>query len=180
MKKFMTGMLCGIVLTISLVVFADETFYKGKKVFVKAVEAKLLDVPDGKPIATVARGTSLVVVQASDRWVAVVASGYVPKDAVTGEQGALRGEAFRAYMILVASVADAQAILGELQGGADFQTVARQKSTAPNKTSGGDLGDAYPGDLSPEFEKIILALKAGETSGVVKTSLGYQIFKRIR
>lgn len=180
MKKFLAGMLCGVVLAASLGGLAEEKFYKGKKVFVKVVDNKLLGAPDGAPVATVLRGTPMVVLEQSDRWLRVALNGFVLKESVTSEEGALRGQSYRAYMILVATAAEAQALLKELQAGADFQTVARQKSTAPNKDKGGDLGEAYPGDFSAEFEKVILALKVGETSGVVKTSLGYQIFKRVK
>jgi hypothetical protein len=180
MKKFWAGMLCGSVLAVAIIGFADEKFYKGKTVYVKTVDAKLLDKPDGATLATAVRGTAMIVLQQNEKWLLVALNGVVPKEAVTGEKGALRGQAFRAYMIMAASEADAQAILTELQGGTDFQAVARKKSTAPNKANGGDLGDAYPGDLSPEFEKIILGLKVGEMSGVLRTSVGYQIFKRVK
>jgi len=180
MKKFLSGMLCGGVLAAGMIGLADEKFYRGKTVFVKAAEVKLLDKPDGAPVASLARGTPMVVLQHNEQWLLVALNGVVPKSSITGEEGALRGQPFRAYMILTATEADAQAILQELQAGADFKEMARKKSTAPNKNNGGDLGDAYPGDLSSEFEKIILALKVGEASAVVKTSVGYQIFKRVK
>jgi len=180
MKKFWAGILCGVVLAFAMIGLAEETFYKGKTVFAKAVDAKLLEKPDGAAITSLPRGTPMVVLQQNEKWLLVALNGVILKEAVTGVEGSLRGTAFRAYMILAASDTAAQAILKELQAGADFQAVARAKSTAPNKVKGGDLGDAYPGDLSPEFEKIILGLKVGELSPVVKTSLGYQIFKRVK
>lgn len=180
MKRFLAGVLSGFVLAASFVSLAQEKFYRGKKVFIRVAEEKLRAEPDGALVATVLRGTPLVVLQQSDRWLRVAANGYVLKESVTTEEGALRGQPYRAFMILVATEAEAQAILQELRAGGDFQTLARRKSTAPNKDKGGDLGEAYPGDFSTEFEQVILALKVGETSGVVKTSLGYQIFKRVR
>jgi len=180
MKKFVAGMLCGGVLAAGVLGVAEERFYKGKTVYAKAADTRLLQKPEGSAVATLGRGTPMIVLQQNEKWLLVAVNGVVPKESVTGEEGSLRGQSFRAYMILAASEAEAQQILKELQAGADFQDVARKKSTAPNKASGGDLGDAYPGDLSPEFEKIILGLKVGETSAVVKTSLGYQIFKRVR
>ena len=180
MKKFLAGMLCGVVLATGIIGLAQDKFYKGKTVFAKIVDAKLLEKPDGAALATVVRGTQMIVLQQNEKWLLVALNGVIPKDAVTAEEGSLRGAAFRAYMILAANEADAQGILKEIQAGGDFQTVARKKSTAPNKATGGDLGDAYPGVLSPEFEKIILALKVGEISPVLKTSLGYQIFKRVK
>jgi parvulin-like peptidyl-prolyl isomerase len=180
MKKFWAGMLCGLILTFAMIGLAEETFYKGKTVFAKIADAKILERPDGAAIATVGRGTPMIILQQNEKWLLVALNGVIPKDAVTGTEGALRGSAFRAYMILAKDLAAGQEILKELQGGADFQAVARAKSAAPNKATGGDLGDAYPGDLSSEFEKIILGLKVGEVSPVLKTSLGYQIFKRVK
>lgn len=180
MKKFLAGLLCGVVLATGILGLAQDKFYKGKTVFAKTVDAKLLEKPDGTALATVNRGTPMIVLQQNEKWLLVTLSGVISKDVVTAEEGSLRGAAFRAYMILAANQADAQAILTEIQGGGDFQTIARKKSTAPNKATGGDLGDAYPGDLSPEFEKIILGMKVGEISPVLKTSLGYQIFKRVK
>ncbi len=180
MKKFLAGLLCGVVLATGIIGLAQDKFYKGKTVFAKTADARLLEKPDGTALATVNRGTPMIVLQQNEKWLLVALNGVIPKDAVTAEEGSLRGAAFRAYMILAANEADAQGILTEIQGGADFQAIARKKSTAPNKATGGDLGDAYPGDLSPEFEKIILGLKVGDVSSVLKTSLGYQIFKRVK
>jgi len=39
------------------------------------------------------------------------------------------------------------------------------------------MGYVKRGDLMPELESAVFALKAGETSGVVKSSVGYHIFR---
>ena len=50
-------------------------------------------------------------------------------------------EETHAAHILVADEAEATAIIKQLQGGADFATLAKEKSTDPSaKTNGGDLG----------------------------------------
>ena len=44
---------------------------------------------------------------------------------------------------------------------------------------GGDVGFFKKGELMPELEKNIVALKPGELSGVIQTSRGFHIVKRV-
>jgi parvulin-like peptidyl-prolyl isomerase len=83
-------------------------------------------------------------------------------------------------MILVKTEAEALDLIKQLQAGADFAKLAAEKSLAPTRARGGDLGDAYPGDFSKEIETAILALKVGQISGAIKSDNGYQIFKRVK
>ncbi len=87
-----------------------------------------------------------------------------------------RREQVRVRQIVVDSEADAQKILGELQAGADFATVAREKSTAPEATEGGDLGYFAMGDMPGEFN-VVFGLAKGGMSGVVKSPYGFHLFK---
>ena len=68
-------------------------------------------------------------------------------------------------------------ILKKVQAGADFAQVAREHSEGPSAPQGGDLGWVTKGRMAPEFEKAAFDLKAGEISGVVKTSFGFHIIK---
>lgn len=70
-----------------------------------------------------------------------------------------------------------QDIQKRLKEGADFADLAKQYSEGPNAAEGGDMGNVKKGDLLPEIEKVVFALKPGEVSGIVKTSMGYHIFK---
>ncbi|CAM3463928.1 peptidylprolyl isomerase [Paenibacillus lupini] len=85
----------------------------------------------------------------------------------------------RASHILVATKEEAEAILKDLKGGADFATLAKEKSTdTGTKDKGGDL-DFFPkGTMEAAFEDAAFALKVGELSGVVQTSYGYHIIKK--
>ena len=72
----------------------------------------------------------------------------------------------------------AEAILKQIQGGADFAKLAEAKSEDPGSASkGGELGWIVKGQTVPEFEKAAFSLKPGETSGLVKTTYGYHIIQ---
>jgi hypothetical protein len=157
-------------------------FYQGKTAFVKVAEENLRATPSptGEKIGVLYKGTSMVVLQERDKWLYVYLRGFIWKESVTGERGVFRGQPYRASMILVKTEAEAQEILKQLQAGTEFQQLAAQKSIALTRDRGGDLGDAYPGDFSKEYEDAILALKVGEISGIIKTQQGFAIFKRVK
>ena len=86
-------------------------------------------------------------------------------------------EQVRARHILVTTEQEAQNLLAELQGGADFRTLAREHSLDPStRESGGDLGFFPRGTLVvPEVEEAAFSLSVGEISGVVSSAMGYHI-----
>lgn len=72
----------------------------------------------------------------------------------------------------------AEALLKEIQGGADFAKLAKEKSEdTGSAVNGGELGFIVKGQTVPEFEKAAFSLKVGETSGLVKTTYGYHIIQ---
>lgn len=88
-------------------------------------------------------------------------------------------EEVRARHILVADEAEAKRILDQVQKGANFEELAKEKSTDPTaKTGGGDLGFFKKGDMLPEFAAAAFALKPGEVSPApIKTRFGWHIIK---
>jgi peptidyl-prolyl cis-trans isomerase C len=87
-------------------------------------------------------------------------------------------EEVRASHILVANEADAKKIIAELDGGADFATLAKQNSTDPGGKTGGDLGFFKKDDMVPEFAAAAFALKPGEiTQTPVHTQFGWHVIK---
>jgi len=60
---------------------------------------------------------------------------------------------------------------------AEFATRAKEISQGPSASKGGDLGWFKHGAMLPAFEKAAFALKAGGTSGVVKTRFGLHIIR---
>ncbi len=81
--------------------------------------------------------------------------------------------------ILVKTKEEAEAIIKQLDGGADFQKLANEHTTDPSgKTSGGDLGYFGPGQMVPEFEKAAMALEPGSyTKEPVQTQFGWHVIK---
>lgn len=72
----------------------------------------------------------------------------------------------------------ATAILNEIKAGKDFAELAKQYGEDGTKETGGDLGWFGKGDMVPEFENAVYALKAGEiTQELVETQYGYHVIK---
>ena len=84
----------------------------------------------------------------------------------------------RARHILVKTAEEANAIIAELDGGADFVELAKTKSTGPSGPQGGDLGFFGKGQMVPPFEAAAFALEAGAyTKSPVQTQFGFHVIK---
>ena len=78
--------------------------------------------------------------------------------------------------------AQAKAKLAELRAkivakSATFEDLARQNGQDGTAAKGGDLGWLQPGDVVPEFETAMNALKPGEVSDVVETPFGFHLIE---
>ncbi|HEY1504970.1 MAG TPA: peptidylprolyl isomerase [Stellaceae bacterium] len=88
-------------------------------------------------------------------------------------------EEVHARHILVASEQDAKDIIEQLKKGADFATLAKDKTTDPSgKSNGGDLGYFTKQDMVPEFADAAFAMKPGDFSQTpVHTQFGWHVIK---
>lgn len=87
-------------------------------------------------------------------------------------------EEMKARHILVKDKAEAEAIIKELDGGADFAELAREKSTGPSGPNGGDLGFFTKGQMVKPFEEATAALEPGQyTKEPVQTQFGWHVIK---
>ncbi|MEA3305903.1 MAG: peptidylprolyl isomerase [Candidatus Omnitrophota bacterium] len=68
-------------------------------------------------------------------------------------------------------------IHGLLEDGGDFKELAIEYSHGPNAKDGGNLGLVKKGQMFEEIDEVIFSLKEGEISGIVKSPLGYHLFK---
>ena len=85
-----------------------------------------------------------------------IASGAMSDDAVQAAYDAkysdwTGGDEFQASHILVETEEEAKAIKADLDNGADFAAMAKEKSTGPSGPNGGSLGWFGMGAMVPEF-----------------------------
>ena len=84
---------------------------------------------------------------------------------------------WRASHILVKDRRQADEILRKVKQGGSFEALAREHSTCPSKSRGGDLGWFGPGKMVAAFENACKRLSPGSVSDLVSTSFGYHIIK---
>ncbi|HVW87132.1 MAG TPA: peptidyl-prolyl cis-trans isomerase, partial [Bryobacteraceae bacterium] len=121
-----------------------------------------------------------------------VGAGFVPTDAQLQAEYNNRRSEFQVpervkarHILLKADASNdaqvkpkAEALLKQIQGGADFAKLAKENSQDPGSAAqGGELGYIVRGQTVPEFEKAAFALQPGQTSGLVKTTYGYHIIQ---
>ncbi len=86
---------------------------------------------------------------------------------------------FKARHILVESQGEAAAVIAELDGGADFEALAKEKSTGPSGPRGGDLGWFSPNQMVKPFSDAVVALEDGKySSEPVQTDFGWHVILR--
>jgi peptidyl-prolyl cis-trans isomerase SurA len=78
---------------------------------------------------------------------------------------------------LAAAQAKAQDVLDQIHKGGKFADLAKKNSDGPSAKDGGDLNYFNRGTLAKELEDKVFALKAGETTDVVRTKQGYVILQ---
>ena len=87
-------------------------------------------------------------------------------------------EETRARHILMDTEAEAQAIVIELKGGADFAVLAEERSFGPSAPQGGDISYFTDDRVVEPFAKAAAAIKPGEFGTTpVQTQFGWHIIK---
>ncbi len=86
-------------------------------------------------------------------------------------------EEVHARHILVPTEQEAKDIEAELKKGADFATLAKEKSKDPGAADGGDLGYFTKDQMVPEFSDVAFKLEKGQISDPVHTQFGWHIIK---
>jgi parvulin-like peptidyl-prolyl isomerase len=71
----------------------------------------------------------------------------------------------------------ARQIHNQLVDGADFGMMVKKYSEGSEVDQAGDLGYFKKGDLMREIDNVVFSLQAGQISNVVRTPLGFHIFK---
>ena len=86
-------------------------------------------------------------------------------------------EEVHARHILVPTEAEAKDIEDQLKKGADFATLAKEKSKDPGAADGGDLGYFTKEQMVPEFSDAAFKLEKGQISDPVHTQFGWHIIQ---
>jgi len=79
--------------------------------------------------------------------------------------------------ILVPTEQEAKDIAAQLKKGADFATLAKQKSKDPGASNGGDLGWFTKAQMVPAFADAAFKLDKGQVSDPVHTQFGWHIIE---
>jgi peptidyl-prolyl cis-trans isomerase C len=94
-------------------------------------------------------------------------------------KGMGKEEEVRAHHILLKTEDEAKAVLADLKKGADFEKLAKEKSTDPSaKTNGGDLGYFGKEQMVPEFAEAAFKLNKGGLSDPVKSQFGWHVIRQ--
>ena len=79
--------------------------------------------------------------------------------------------------ILVDTEEACQKLKDEIETGADFAEIAAEHSNCPSGKQGGDLGQFSPGQMVPEFDRVVFNEEVGKVHGPVKTQFGYHLLE---
>ena len=79
--------------------------------------------------------------------------------------------------ILVSSEQEALDLVTKLEGGAEFESLAKQHSSCQSGRDGGALGTFGPGQMVKEFDAVVFSAPVGEVQGPVKTQFGYHVIE---
>jgi len=83
---------------------------------------------------------------------------------------------YRTRQILVSQEATARELIGQLEDGADFAALARERSRGPAASQGGALDWFRPGDVLPEFAAAVTSLEPGAfTRTPARTTYGWHV-----
>ncbi len=79
--------------------------------------------------------------------------------------------------ILVKTEDACQEIKDQIEAGADFAAMAKEHSTCPSGRDGGSLGEFSPGQMVPEFDKVVFNEAIDVVHGPVQTQFGYHLLE---
>ena len=159
----------------------------------EAVRRELTDIyllseqPQAEQLSKEPRFAAQMELQSRAMLAQAVAADYVSRNQATDEemralyddQMANAELEFKARHILVETQGEATALIGELEGGADFAELAQENSPGPSASTGGDLGWFPPDRMVAEFSAAVQQLQDGEfTKEPVQTQFGWHVILR--
>ena len=111
---------------------------------------------------------------------AFITANPIPEEVVRAEydvqMAKLQKFEFKARHILLETEEAAREVIAELDGGADFAELAKEKSTGPSGANGGDLGWFSPERMVKPFaDAVIAGVVGGYGSEPVQTDFGWHV-----
>ncbi len=79
-------------------------------------------------------------------------------------------------VLVTGSASQADAAKRALQAGANFAVLAKEQSTDPSSEDGGYLGPLREAHLAPELRQILLRLRPGQVTPVVRIGEGFAVY----
>ena len=77
--------------------------------------------------------------------------------------------------ILVETREQCEELRSKINDGEKFEDIAKQFSLCPSGEQGGALGEFFPGQMVPEFDKVVFNEAIGEVHGPVETQFGFHL-----
>jgi len=77
--------------------------------------------------------------------------------------------------ILVGTEEECLDLKSRIEKGESFADLARDHSSCPSKSQGGDLGSFGPGQMVAEFDEVVFSAPVNEVQGPVKTQFGFHL-----
>lgn len=144
--------------------------------------------PRAKTLSEMPRNKAMMELQTRGILAQAVAADFIENNAASDEeiQAAYKEQIalappqeFKASHILVESQSEANSIVADLEGGANFADLARAKSTGPSGPNGGDLGWFAPNQMVAPFSEAVAGLEDGAFSKTpVQTQFGWHVILR--
>ena len=79
--------------------------------------------------------------------------------------------------ILVNDEATCENLKSQIEDGSAFADLAKEHSQCPSGQQGGDLGEFGPGQMVPEFDRVVFSGELNQVHGPVKTQFGYHLLE---
>jgi peptidyl-prolyl cis-trans isomerase C len=79
--------------------------------------------------------------------------------------------------ILVDTEEQCNELKTQIEGGTDFAEVAKEHSSCPSGSKGGDLGEFGPGQMVKEFDEVVFSGELNQVHGPVKTQFGFHLLE---
>ncbi len=79
--------------------------------------------------------------------------------------------------ILVDSKDKCEEIKKQIDSGSDFAELAKEHSQCPSGKQGGGLGEFSPGQMVPEFDRVVFHEEVNKVHGPVQTEFGYHLIE---